>query len=45
MVINLEVSIFVPGRAALEVEITTLVTERGARPFVPQDRSAPIRPG
>ena len=44
MVINLEASVFVPGVASVEVEITTLVTEHGARPFVPQDRSAPVRP-
>jgi Xaa-Pro aminopeptidase len=44
MVVNLEVSIFLPGAGSLEVEITTLVTETGARPFVPQDRSTPVRP-
>jgi Xaa-Pro aminopeptidase len=44
MVVNLEVSIFLPGVGSLEVEITTLVTETGARPFVPQDRAAPVRP-
>jgi Xaa-Pro dipeptidase len=43
MVINLEASVFVPGVASVEVEITTVVTETGARPFVPQDRSAPVR--
>ena len=45
MVINLEASVFVPGVASVEVEITTVVTANGARPFVPQERSAPVRPG
>ncbi len=44
MVINLEAAVFVPGVASIEVEITTLVTETGARPFVPQERSIPVRP-
>jgi Xaa-Pro dipeptidase len=44
MVINLEASVFLPGVASLEVEITTLVTETGARPFVPQERATPVRP-
>ena len=44
MVINLEVVILLPGAASLEVEITTLVTSSGARPFVVQDRAAPISP-
>ena len=45
MVINLEVSLFRPGIATLEVEITTLVTESGARPLIEQYRSSPIRRG
>jgi Xaa-Pro aminopeptidase len=44
MVLNLEVSVFHPGRAALEVEITTLVTADGARPFVDQHRTTPVMP-
>jgi Xaa-Pro dipeptidase len=44
MVINLEASVFIPGVASVEVEITTVVTETGARPFVPQERAAPVRP-
>ncbi len=43
MAINLEVSLFLPGVAGLEVEITALVTEQGARQLVPQDRSQPLR--
>lgn len=43
MVINLEASVFEPGVGSVEVEITTVVTEAGARPFVPQERSAPVR--
>ena len=44
MVINLEVVILLPGAASLEVEITTLVTPSGARPFIVQDRAAPMSP-
>ena len=42
--INLEVVIFLPGAGALEVEITTLVTPSGARPFIVQDRAEPVSP-
>jgi hypothetical protein len=42
-VINLEGTIWVPGVASVEVEITSLVTENGARPFVEQDRTQPVR--
>ena len=42
MVINLEVSLFLPGVAALEVETTMLVTEDGARQLAAQDRSHPL---
>ena len=45
MVINLEASVFVPGVASVEVEITTVVTKSGARAFVPQERSTPVRSG
>lgn len=45
MVINLEVSLFAPGVAGLEVEITALVTERGSRQLVSQDRSQPVIAG
>jgi Xaa-Pro dipeptidase len=43
MVINLEGTIWVPGVASVEVEVTSLVTETGARPFVHQDRTQPVR--
>ena len=43
MVINLEVSLFLPGVAGLEVETTMLVTTDGARQLVEQDRSQPLR--
>ena len=42
MVINLEVSLFLPGVGGLEVESTMLVTEHGARQLVEQDRSRPM---
>jgi Xaa-Pro aminopeptidase len=45
MVVNLEASVFIAGVASVEVEITTVVTDGGARPFVPQDRSQPVRAG
>jgi len=44
MVINLEVTILLPGAASLEVEITTLVSSSGARPFTVQDRATPVTP-
>ncbi len=44
MVINLEATVWVPGVASVEVEVTSLVTEAGARPLVDQDRAAPVRP-
>ena len=43
MVVNLEVSLFLPGVAGLEVEATMLVTEHGARQLVEQDRARPLR--
>jgi Xaa-Pro aminopeptidase len=44
MVVNLEVTQFVPGVASLEVEISVVVTETGGRPFVPQGRETPVEP-
>jgi Xaa-Pro dipeptidase len=44
MVVNLEVTQFIPGVGSLEVEVTTLVTGAGARPFVTQERSEPLAP-
>jgi Xaa-Pro aminopeptidase len=44
MVVNLEVTQFIPGVGSLEVEVTTLVTGSGARPFVTQERSEPLAP-
>jgi Xaa-Pro aminopeptidase len=45
MVINLEASVFCFGSTSVHVEQTFLVTDQGARPLVPQDRSQPVRPG
>jgi Xaa-Pro aminopeptidase len=42
MVVNLEVSLFLPGVAGLEVESTMLVTDHGARQLVEQDRARPL---
>jgi Xaa-Pro aminopeptidase len=42
MVVNLEVTQFLPGVASLEVEIGLVVTETGARPLAAQERAAPV---
>lgn len=42
MVVNLEVSLFLPGVAGLQVETTALVGEQGATQLVAQDRSQPL---
>jgi Xaa-Pro aminopeptidase len=44
MVVNLEATIFAPGTAGVEVEITALVGEEEATPLVPQRREEPISP-
>jgi Xaa-Pro dipeptidase len=44
MVINLEISAFRPGLAAVEVERTVVVTEDGRRDLVDQPREAIFRP-
>ncbi len=42
-VINLEVVMFLPGQASLEIEITAVIDEHGATPFAHQRRSEPVR--
>jgi Xaa-Pro aminopeptidase len=44
MVINLEATVWVPGVASVEVEVTSLVTEAGAGPLVHQERATPVTP-
>jgi len=45
MVINLEAPVFRFGSTSVHVEQTFLMTDQGARPLLPQDRSQPVRPG
>ena len=42
MVVNLEAPVFVPGLHSVHCERTFVVTEAGARPLVPQDRTRPV---
>ena len=44
MVINLEVPLEVPGRYAVHVERTFLITPEGVEPITAQDRSAALGP-
>ena len=41
MVINLEASMFLPGVASFQMERSLVVTEKGVRSLVPQDRERP----
>jgi Xaa-Pro aminopeptidase len=43
MVINLEAPILIFGLGSVHVEQTFLITERGAEPLLPQERSRPVR--
>lgn len=44
MVVNLEASLFIPGRASLHIERSFLVAADGGRPLVDQPRDAPFQP-
>jgi Xaa-Pro dipeptidase len=44
MVFNLESPMFCPGVASLQVERSFVVTAKGCRPLIPQDRSQPYFP-
>jgi Xaa-Pro aminopeptidase len=43
MVINLEAPILIFGLGSVHLEQTFLITERGAEPLIPQERSRPVR--
>lgn len=45
MVLNLEVSIFMPGSGSLHIEKTFVVTQTGNRPLTAQNRAIPFYPG
>lgn len=42
MVVNLEAPVFVPGSHSVHCERSFVVTTDGARPLVPQERTAPV---
>ncbi|MEJ2560545.1 MAG: M24 family metallopeptidase [Anaerolineae bacterium] len=42
MVLNLEVSLFMPSRGSLHIEQSFIVTAKGSRPLILQDRTRPF---
>ena len=45
MVLNLEAMISMPGIGSLHIEKSFVVTPKGSRPLIPQDRTRPVQPG